>query len=134
MARRLPKLGANVPQPRVQKVCRRSPNFPEVIQATNRIFLATDMECYAATCIMLGDADLRRYLPSLRMPVAVIVGKEDYATPVATARHLHEAIPGSTLTILPGARHLTPIECPEEIAAQLLALLQRSGSVRGAQA
>jgi 3-oxoadipate enol-lactonase len=107
---------------------------PEVIQATNRIFLATDMECYAATCIMLGDADLRHYLPSLRMPVAVIVGEEDYATPVAMARHLHEAIPGSTLTILPGGRHLTPIECPGEIAAQLLALLQRSGSVRGAQA
>jgi 3-oxoadipate enol-lactonase len=107
---------------------------PEVIQAMNQIFLATDMDCYAATCIMLGDADLRPHLPSLRMPVAVVVGEEDYATPLVMARQLHEAIPDSTLTILPGARHLTPIECPEEIAAQLLALLQRAGSVRGAQA
>jgi len=107
---------------------------PEVIQATNRIFLATDMDCYAATCIMLGDADLRPHLPSLRLPVAVVVGEEDYATPLVMARQLHEAIRDSTLTILPGARHLTPIECPEEIAAQLLALLQRAGSVRGAQA
>jgi len=107
---------------------------PEVVQATNRIFLATDMDCYAATCIMLGDADLRPYLPSLRMPVAVIVGEEDYATPVVMARQLHEAIPGSTLTILPAARHLTPIECPDEIAAQLLALVQRVGSMRKAEA
>jgi 3-oxoadipate enol-lactonase len=107
---------------------------PEVIQATNRIFLATDMDCYAATCIMLGDADLRPHLPSLRMPVAVVVGEEDYATPITMARHLHEAIPGSTLTILPGARHLTPIESPEEIAVHLQALLQRAGPVRGAQA
>jgi 3-oxoadipate enol-lactonase len=109
-------------------------SHPEVVQATNQIFLATDMDCYAATCTLLGDADLRPYLPALRMPVAVIVGEEDYATPVAMARQLHEAIPGSTLAILPGARHLAPIECPEEIASQLLALLRRVGSARGADA
>jgi 3-oxoadipate enol-lactonase len=107
---------------------------PEVVQAANQIFLATDIDCYVATCRLLGDADLRHYLPALRIPVAVIVGDEDYATPVTMARQLHEAIPGSTLTILPGARHLTPIECPEEIAAQLLTLLQRAGSARGADA
>jgi 3-oxoadipate enol-lactonase len=38
---------------------------------------------------------------------------------VAHARHLHEAIPGSTLTIIPGARHLTPVECPDQIVARL---------------
>jgi len=58
----------------------------------------------------------------------VIVGEEDYATPIAMARQLHEAIPDSTLTVLPKARHLTPMECPEEIAAQLVALLRRTES------
>jgi 3-oxoadipate enol-lactonase len=89
------------------------------------IFLANDIDCYAATCVMLGDADLRGFLPELRVPVAVIVGEQDYATPVAMSRQLHEAILGSTLTILPGGRHLTPIECPDWIAPQLLTLLQR---------
>jgi 3-oxoadipate enol-lactonase len=98
-------------------------SHPEPVKAMSNVFLANDVDCYAATCIMLGDADLRPYLPSLRMPVAVLVGEEDYATPVAMARQLHEAIPGSTLTILAGGRHLTPVECPEKIAAQLLALL-----------
>jgi 3-oxoadipate enol-lactonase len=92
------------------------------------IFLANDLDCYAATCGMLGDADMRHFLPALRVPVAVIVGEEDYATPVAMARQLHEAIPGSTLTIIPGGRHLTPVERPEQIASQLLTLLQRVGS------
>jgi len=63
---------------------------------------------------------------------AVIVGEEDYATPVAMAQQLHEAICGSTLTIIPGGRHLTPIECPEQIAPQILALLQRVGSQQAA--
>ena len=92
---------------------------PDVVNATAGVFLANDLDCYAATCVMLGEADLRPYLPSLRMPVQVIVGEEDYATPVAHARYLHEAIPGSTLTILPGARHLTPIECPGRIVELL---------------
>jgi len=92
---------------------------PELVNATAAVFLANDLDCYAATCVMLGEADLRPYLPSFRMPVHVIVGEEDYATPVSHAQHLHDAIPGSTLTIITRARHLTPIECPDRIAALL---------------
>jgi len=91
------------------------------------IFLANDFDCYAATCALLGDADLRKYLPTFRMPVAVVVGEEDYATPVAMAQALHAAIPQSTLRIIPGGRHLTPIQCPEEIAAEIAGLLERRG-------
>jgi 3-oxoadipate enol-lactonase len=105
---------------------------PELVKAMTDIFLANDVDCYAATCVMLGDADLRPGLPSLRMPVAVIVGDEDYATPVAMSRKLHEAIPGSTLTIIPGGRHLTPVECPDEIASRLLELLRRADSHQAA--
>ena len=90
----------------------------DLVDAAARVFLANDPDCYAATCEMLGDADLRPYLPAFRMPVAVVVGEEDYATPIAAARELHEAISGSTLTILKG-RHLTPIECPDQIAGIL---------------
>ena len=96
---------------------------PELVKQMTEVFLANDVDCYAATCVMLGDADLRPVLPSLRMPVAVIVGEEDYATPVAMAQHLHETIRGSTLTVLPGGRHLTPVECPDQIAARLIELM-----------
>jgi 3-oxoadipate enol-lactonase len=90
------------------------------------LFIANDVYCYAASCALLGNADLRPYLPSLRMPVAIVVGQEDYATPVAMSQQLHESIPHSTLTILPRARHLTPIEHAEQIASELLALLRRA--------
>ena len=98
---------------------------PDLVSAATRVFLANDVDCYAAACEMLGNADLRPYLQGLRMPVAVVVGEEDYATPVASAKQLHEAIHGSTLTIIKG-RHLTPIECPDEIAGLLLDLLERT--------
>jgi 3-oxoadipate enol-lactonase len=87
------------------------------------VFLANDFECYAASCALLGDADLRHYLPAFKMPVAVIVGEEDYAAPVAMAKAINDAIAGSSLRIIEGGRHLTPIECPDEITEEIVTLL-----------
>jgi len=53
----------------------------------------------------------------------VVVGAEDYATPVSMAEALHKAIPQSTLAILQG-RHITPVECPQDIARELKKLLK----------
>jgi len=99
---------------------------PDELRRLAALFVANDLDCYAASCALLGDVDVRQHLSSFRMPVAIVVGEEDYATPVAMARQLHEAIPQSTLTILPHARHLTPVEHPEPIASELLALLRRA--------
>ena len=98
---------------------------PEKAEWARRVFLANSLDCYAATCLMLGRADLRPYLAMLHMPTAIIAGEEDYATPVVASRELHAAIAGSTLTILPKARHVTPVECEQEVAAALLALVRR---------
>jgi 3-oxoadipate enol-lactonase len=104
---------------------------PDQVKQMTDVFLANDVECYAATCMMLGDADLRHYLPSLSMPVAVIVGEEDYATPIVMAQELHNAINCSTMDILPG-RHLTPVECPDQIASRLLSLSNPAASQKTA--
>jgi 3-oxoadipate enol-lactonase len=99
---------------------------PETLERTLDVFVASDVDCYASTCQLLGEVDTRPLLPRFRMPVAIVVGEEDYATPVEMARELHAAIPQSTLTIIPKARHLTPIEFPDQIAAQLRTLVQRA--------
>lgn len=98
---------------------------PAIVAGVNDILLRNDVDCYAATCLMLGDTDLRHMQSSIRVPVAVVVGEEDYATPVAMSQQMHAALPGSTLKILAGVRHLAPVEAPEQISLQLLALLDR---------
>ena len=98
---------------------------PEVLKTYIDIFVANDPDCYVASCIMLGDADLRPLLAGFKMPVAVIVGEEDYATPVAAAEALQQGIAGATLKILKG-RHITPIELPDEIAGELQTLAVRA--------
>ena len=101
-------------------------SHPDVVTRTTRIFVTNDFDCYAQSCALLGDADLRPYLPVLRMPVSIVVGEEDQATPLAMARELHDAIPQSTLMVVPGARHLTPIECPDRISSALFGVVRRS--------
>jgi len=96
---------------------------PDVVRAHMDVFLANDVDCYRATCEMLGDADLRHYQASMRMPVSVIVGEEDYAAPVAMSDQIQKAVPGATLSVLSNVRHLTPIECPAVIAEKILELL-----------
>jgi 3-oxoadipate enol-lactonase len=98
----------------------------DVVQQSVDVFLRNDVAAYVETCRMLGAADLRAALPGMSMPTAIVVGDEDYATPVAMAQAMHHAIKGSTLTVLTGARHLTPLEAPDRIAGELRDLAQRA--------
>lgn len=102
---------------------------PDVIAAHMDVFLANDVDCYRSTCEMLGDADLRHYQASMRMPLSVIVGEEDYAAPVAMSEQIQKAVPGATLSVLRNVRHLTPIECPAVIAEKIMELVARAPDI-----
>ena len=98
---------------------------PERVNRLKDVFLANDFDSYASNCGLLGDADLRHFLPAFRMPVAVIVGEHDHAAPLAMSKALNDAIPNSTLTVIEDGWHLTPIECPERVADEIAKLLDR---------
>jgi len=99
---------------------------PDIVAECVDTFVRNDMQGYEATCLALGAFDARPALSSLRMPVSVIVGEQDYATPVAMATQLQQAIPGASLKVIAGARHLTPLEAPGDVIAMLEGLLQRA--------
>jgi 3-oxoadipate enol-lactonase len=98
---------------------------PHVVDACVTTFLRNEVPAFAATCGMLGAFDLRAALPRLSMPTAVVVGEDDYATPVPMAQALHQGIAGSSFHIIDGARHLTPLECPDQIADILVRLITK---------
>jgi 3-oxoadipate enol-lactonase len=100
-------------------------NNPTVVDACAETFMKNQIKAYAATCQMLGTFDLRSALSRLSMPTAVVVGEDDYATPVPMARVLHDGIAGSSLKVIKGARHLTPLECPALIAEAIIQLLDQ---------
>ena len=98
---------------------------PEVVKECVEVFLANDLPAYAETCRMLGACDLRSRLGGISVPARIVVGDEDYATPVKMAQTLHAGIAGSSLTVIEQARHLTPLEVPERIHSELELLLKR---------
>lgn len=99
---------------------------PEVVKTCVEAFLRNDLKGYAESCRMLGAFDARHALAAIRVPTAILVGEEDYATPVAMGQALHAGIAGSTFAVIAGARHLTPLECPDRIAQALGQLLDRT--------
>jgi 3-oxoadipate enol-lactonase len=99
---------------------------PGVVAESVATFLRNDVAEFAASCLMLGAYDGRSQLARIQVPTAVVVGEEDYAAPVAMAEALHAGIAGSSLLVIPRARHLTPLETPDVVAAELRRLLDGS--------
>ena len=95
----------------------------DVVQKCVDVFVANEPHAYEASCLMLGHADLRSGLGSINVPTRIAVGEEDYATPLPMAEEMHAGIKGSTLTVIPGARHLSPVEVPDVIAGKLREIL-----------
>ena len=100
----------------------------DVVADCVRRFIDNDPTAYAESCRMLGACDLREALPGIKAPAAVLVGEEDYATPLAMAQALRDGIPGASLEVLAGARHLTPLEDPAAVSAFLGRLMDRGGA------
>lgn len=97
---------------------------PDVVEKAIGVFLKNELPAYAATCAMLGNADIRVALPGFKFPCRVAVGTEDYATPPEMARYMAENIPGAELFIMEGVRHFTPLEVPGVIAGHLRELVK----------
>lgn len=79
------------------------------------VFAANDLESYAAACHAMGAFDARAGLENVAVPTVIVVGELDPATSPDHAEALHDRIPGSVLHVIPGAKHLTPIERPATV-------------------
>ena len=69
--------------------------------------------------------DTRDRLASLATPTHVIVGTEDVLTPPRRSREIANAIPGATLTAVPGVAHALNSENPSLFTKVVLDFLER---------
>lgn len=86
-------------------------------------FLATDPQGYGGCCAAIRDADFRAGTSAIRIPVLVIGGRLDEATPPAMGRSLATSIPQARYIELE-AGHLSNIERPEEFTRAVIDFLQ----------
>jgi 3-oxoadipate enol-lactonase len=93
---------------------------PAIADEVTAMLAACDPEGYAGCCEAIATMDQRNLLGAIAAPTLVMAGSADPVTPPAMAFALHEAIPGSALTVLSAAAHLANIEQPDRFNAALL--------------
>ncbi|WP_327375918.1 alpha/beta hydrolase [Streptomyces sp. NBC_01216] len=121
-------LGARAPLGPVTPVSRRILEYatmgprsaPERVDACARIVHACPRASRVAWSRVLAELDLEAGLARLTPPAAVLVGSADRLTPPVHARTLAAALPRCVgLVELPGMGHMTPVEAPEAVTAQI---------------
>jgi len=93
--------------------------FPDAGRQLLDVFASNDLDSYVASCHAMGAFDARPGLGQINVPTVVVVGEHDPATTPAHANDLQRGIQGSTLHVIDEAKHLTPVERPQEVAEAL---------------
>ncbi|MDO5617403.1 alpha/beta fold hydrolase [Kocuria sp.] len=84
-----------------------------------------DRHGYAQVCEALAQFDLRGQLGGVGVPVTVVAGGQDVATPPEQLRQLADAMTGAEYVEYHDVAHLPPAEAPQRVAAQIAAVLDR---------
>jgi 3-oxoadipate enol-lactonase len=86
---------------------------PDLMQGRREAFLKTDPDVLQAACAQLAELDLRPDLSKVKMPVLVLVGEHDEATPPPMSHELAALLPDARLKIISGCAHVPQLQAPE---------------------
>ncbi len=93
-----------------------SPQFqsehPDIIEERRKRFLAVDPQTFHNACSALATLDMREQLSSLTVPVLVLVGEHDEATPPVMSQELAALLPNARLKVIPGCAHVPQLQDP----------------------
>jgi 3-oxoadipate enol-lactonase len=92
---------------------------PELMADRRAAFLKTDPEVFGAACAQLAELDLRPELAKVKMPVLVVVGEHDEATPPPMSKELAALLPDARLKIIAGCAHVPQLQSPELFLAAI---------------
>ena len=86
---------------------------PDLMRDRREAFLKTDPEVIQTACAQLAELDLRGELAKVKVPVLVLVGEHDEATPPPMSRELAAGLPNARLKIIAGCAHVPQLQSPE---------------------
>jgi len=88
-------------------------DHPDLMRDRRDAFLRTDPEVFRAACEALAELDLRPELARVEVPVLVLVGEHDEATPLPMSHELAAGLPHARLEIIAGCAHVPQLQSPE---------------------
>jgi 3-oxoadipate enol-lactonase len=86
---------------------------PDLMADRREAFLRTDPEVFQDACGALAELDLRPELGKVKVPVLVLVGEHDEATPPPMSQGLAAGLPDARLKVIPGCAHVPQLQSPE---------------------
>src|ERR1700761_7941389 len=86
---------------------------PDLMADRRAAFLRTDADVFRAACGALAELDLRPELGKVTVPVLVLVGEHDEATPPPMSRELAALLPNAQFKIIPGCAHVPQLQAPD---------------------
>ena len=86
---------------------------PALMQDRREAFLRTEVDVFRAACEALAGLDLRAEVSGVKVPVLVMVGEQDEATPPEMSQELASLLPDARLKIIPGCAHVPQLQSPE---------------------
>jgi 3-oxoadipate enol-lactonase len=86
---------------------------PDLVADRRAAFLRTDPEVFRAACDALACLDLRPELSRVKVPVLVLVGEHDEATPPPMSHELAGLLPQAHLEIIQGCAHVPQLQSPQ---------------------
>jgi len=102
-------------------------SHPELMAARRASFLATDAAVFIDACTALATLDLRDQVGRLAVPVLVMVGADDEATPPPMARELAALLPSAELVEMPGLAHVPQLQDTPRFAAAVAGFIGLAG-------
>jgi pimeloyl-ACP methyl ester carboxylesterase len=98
---------------------------PERVRLTRATLLANDpasfLHCYRI--FATADADIAADLSRIGAPALAVTGECDPGSTPEMTRRLAESIPDCRVVVVPGARHMLPVERPRELVDHLSAFI-----------
>lgn len=104
---------------------------PELVRATRETLLGNDVESYLSCyrVFATADAEIGPELPRITTPALAITGELDPgSTPDMTWR-LAAAMPDCRAVVVPGARHMLPVQLPRELVTSLTTFIRKRDHV-----
>jgi 3-oxoadipate enol-lactonase len=86
---------------------------PDLMRDRREAFLKTDPDVFRVACGALAELDLRPELAKVKVPVLVLVGEHDEATPPPMSHELAAGLPNARLEIIAGCAHVPMLQAPE---------------------
>jgi (E)-2-((N-methylformamido)methylene)succinate hydrolase len=105
---------------------------PELVRETRATLLANDVASYL-NCYRVfatADAEIGPELPRITAPALAITGELDPGSTPDMTRRLAAAMPDCRAVVVPGARHMLPVQRPQELVTALTTFIRERGNAK----